>query len=113
MFLNYLFVHGPGFLGCWEGRTRPSICSALTSVDASVWKLLPGECDELIERKVHSMEILVAYSLAFVAACRFAGSLLPLVPACSAGAEARHRLVGAPRLYLNDRNGAPLAFPAL
>ena len=92
--LNYLFVHGPSFLGCWEGHTRASICAGLTSVDSSVWKLLPGACDELIERKVHSMEILVAYSLALVGACRLVTSCFHLFPharRCRSTSSARQR----------------------
>lgn len=109
MLLNYLYLNGPSIFGFWEGRSIESVCSALTSVDIEVWRLLPASCEALVERKVRAIEVFGAYTLAV---WLVVGSLLPSIAACGAHGKHRHGLVGAPCLNLSKRDVAAPALPA-
>lgn len=51
---RYVYVHGPSWLGLWEGQQQVDICSSLTQVDAKQWQRIPDACNELVDRKVHA-----------------------------------------------------------
>lgn len=52
--LKYFYIHGPRWLGSWEGLSSNDICSSLTKVDANHWTLASDACKDLIDRKVHA-----------------------------------------------------------
>jgi hypothetical protein len=51
---KYIFVHGPNWLGSWEGQSISDICSGLTKVNSLHWDLDVVACEDLVNRKVHS-----------------------------------------------------------
>lgn len=52
----YLYVHGPRWLGFWEGLDLPDICAGLTMVPAKEWAGGRAEvlCAALVERRAHA-----------------------------------------------------------
>lgn len=55
--MRFVYVHGPSWLGSWEGQSEADICSGLTHVDARHWTLSPDgprACESLLDRKIHA-----------------------------------------------------------
>ena len=59
--LKQLYFHGPRLWGWggWEGFAPEDICSHITQVTSSVWKIQKDNCTDLIERKFHSFLVTV------------------------------------------------------
>ena len=52
--IRYVFIHGPSWLGSYEGLSENDICSSLTKVDAVHWASMEAACKSLIDRKVRA-----------------------------------------------------------
>jgi len=61
--LKYIYIHGPFWLGSWEGLSVADICSGLTKVDALHWSSNSDLCNDLIQRKIHATTIGVSVVL--------------------------------------------------
>jgi len=100
---QYLYTHGPAFLGGWEGQRESVICNGLTQIDSAIWELLPEECQALLFRKAQAYAV-VAYAVLAVygvgKALVVLSSSAPALLTRQALAEDGHALVGAPRLAL-------------
>ena len=53
-FVRYIYIHGPSWLGFYEGQSLSDICSTITKVDAEHWQTFKDPCLILIKRKVRS-----------------------------------------------------------
>jgi hypothetical protein len=55
--VKYVYVHGPKWLGSWEGQSLSDICSGITHVDAEHWTTnasISKACLDLVDRKVRA-----------------------------------------------------------
>lgn len=55
--VKYVYIHGPKWLGSWEGQSMPDICSGITHVDAQHWTTnvsISNACLDLVNRKVRA-----------------------------------------------------------
>lgn len=57
--LYYLYIEGPTWIGGWQSKKAPDICSAITGVDANFWEQHPHECQDTIDRQFNSLYALV------------------------------------------------------
>lgn len=57
--LEYIYIHGPRWLGSWEGIAKADICAGLTKVPAALWSVDVNapECAALISRHVRAAGI--------------------------------------------------------
>lgn len=51
---EYVYIHGPKWLGMWEGLAPKDICTGLTMVTSDVWSVASTECKNLIRRHTHA-----------------------------------------------------------
>lgn len=65
---KYIFIHGPNWIGSWEGLGLSDICSGLTKVNSVHWESDTSACEDLVDRKVHSSLIGVSLVAAAVSA---------------------------------------------
>jgi hypothetical protein len=56
---KHLYLHGPTWLGCWEGLSLEDICQQLTAVRARFWAGQPDECNSLLSNKMQAFMIAV------------------------------------------------------
>ncbi len=57
--INYMYLYGPGIIGCWQGMPIEDICASLTHVNASFWSKNVSECLILIDNKAESFVIVL------------------------------------------------------
>ena len=55
--MKYVYIHGPKWLGSWEGQSLADICSGITKVDAEHWITISKACSDLVDRKVKAAVI--------------------------------------------------------
>lgn len=72
--VEYLYIHGPHWLGFWEGIDNSDICAGLTSVPSQTWNKNQESCNNLIYR----------HSYANLLGLIFLGSLLGIHASCYA-----------------------------
>ena len=54
---RFIFLHGPAFMGGWEGQPPAEVCSRLTQTSSQLWRegiFNREECSAMIDRKVTS-----------------------------------------------------------
>ena len=68
---EYIYVHGPKWLGMWEGLPPKDICTGLTYVSSDAWSHMQADCVSLIRRHTHATVIGIALlaSLIGIHAC--------------------------------------------
>lgn len=52
-----LYMRGPSFLGCWEGKTMYEICSSMTGTNKEVWENNTEQCIIMISNRMDSLVI--------------------------------------------------------
>ena len=66
--LETLYLHGPSFLGCWEGKPVEDICVLLSPRSrAEFWNQHPEECTNMIEKNMYSWILMTKYVVGFLA----------------------------------------------
>ena len=67
--LETLYLHGPRFLGCWEGKPMEDICVVLAPRSrAEFWLDHPGECMAMVDKNIYSWILVTQYLLGVVVA---------------------------------------------
>ncbi len=51
---KYLYIHGPNWLGMWEGLDLADICAGLTNVPAKDWLRNEVVCESLVSRHTYA-----------------------------------------------------------
>lgn len=73
--LKNLYLHGPKFLGFWEGKENSDICEKISGVNSNFWKYNRIECDNMIDKKFNSLIVVIQVSFYFYFIFKF-GSLI-------------------------------------
>lgn len=62
--LETLYMHGPRFLGCWEGKPVEDICVSLAPRSrAEFWLDHPEECMAMVDKNIYSWILVTQYLL--------------------------------------------------
>lgn len=57
--LTSLYLRGPSWIGCWEGKQHAEICSVLAPrTEATFWNIHMDQCDQMIANHLDSWIIL-------------------------------------------------------
>jgi hypothetical protein len=57
--LRSLFHKGPTWLGGWQGRAEADMCAEMTGSPATFWMVHAAECEDIVEKKFQSFQIVV------------------------------------------------------
>ena len=67
--LGTLYLHGPRFLGCWEGKPIEDICVSLAPRSrAKFWLDHPEECMAMVDKNIYSWILVTQYILGLLVA---------------------------------------------